>query len=81
MIVYRYQGGGVYFQGVPARDLTDADLAALDDEQRAAIAHSPLYVAAGEEAPQSDPIETALDAGAPEAPAATDEPAEPPAEG
>jgi hypothetical protein len=39
-----YQGDGTeYLNGVPARDLSDEDWAALDDEHQAAVAASPLY--------------------------------------
>lgn len=34
---YRYLGGG-YLPGIPARDLTDEDMAALSDAQRADVA-------------------------------------------
>lgn len=41
---YRFVGPpDTYIEGVPARDLTDEDLAALTDEQRAAVAASTLY--------------------------------------
>jgi hypothetical protein len=45
---YRYTGDGTTFlEGVPARDLTAQDWALLDDVQRAAVAASDLYEAAG----------------------------------
>lgn len=43
-IVYRYIGGG-FLPGIPARDLTDEDVAALSDAARADLA---AHVAAGD---------------------------------
>jgi hypothetical protein len=44
---YRYTGDGTSFlEGIPARDLTEEDVAALDDVQRAAVEASDLYEAA-----------------------------------
>lgn len=43
MIVVRYVGDGAFYNGVPARDLTEADLAALSDEQRAAVETDVIY--------------------------------------
>lgn len=34
---------GGYHSGIPARDLTEEDLAGMTDEQRAAVEASPLY--------------------------------------
>lgn len=42
-IAYRYTGRGEFYQGIPARDLTAAEVAALTDEQRAAVASGRLY--------------------------------------
>lgn len=42
MIRYRYIGPG-WSPGIPARDLTDADLATLTKQQRAAVEYGPLY--------------------------------------
>lgn len=51
-VAYRYTGDGTaYLNDVPARDLTDADVALLDAEQRAAVAASGLYAPAGATAP------------------------------
>lgn len=45
---YRFVGeAGQYLEGVPARDLTQEDVDALTDEQRAAVEASPLYEAPG----------------------------------
>ena len=44
MILYKYVQPGAYFAGVPARDLTDADVAALELDQVATLA---LAVAVG----------------------------------
>jgi len=45
---YRYTGDGTtYLEGVPARDLTDEDVALLSAEQVAAVDASPLYEKAG----------------------------------
>ena len=38
-----YIGKGDFIDGVPARDLTAADLVRLDDYQQAAVERSPLY--------------------------------------
>lgn len=38
-----YVGNGLYISGVPARDLTDEDWAALSEEQWAQITGSGLY--------------------------------------
>ncbi len=45
--VLSYIGAGGYLQGVPARDLTAADLARLDDETKNALEASGLYQKAG----------------------------------
>lgn len=42
---YRYIGAGAFFEGIPARDLTEADWAALSKEQQTAVANSAIYVA------------------------------------
>lgn len=42
-VKYRYIGAGEFYQGIPARDLTDADWAQLSQEQQTAVANSPLY--------------------------------------
>ena len=43
---YRYVGDGQYLPGIPARDLTDEDVAALDDARRAEVAAAAIYEAA-----------------------------------
>lgn len=42
MICYRYLGGG-WHPGIPARDLSEADLAKLTAEQLAAVTAGNLY--------------------------------------
>lgn len=42
-VVWVYQGGGAFLDGVPARDLTAADLAGLDVDFRLAVENSGLY--------------------------------------
>ena len=42
--------GGAYMVGVPRRDMSDAELATLNDEVRANVLRSPLY----ERIPDSD---------------------------
>lgn len=44
-IRYRYRGQGTYYTGIPARDLTDEDMAALSDEERTIVATSSIYQA------------------------------------
>jgi hypothetical protein len=46
----RYVGGGKFYHGIPARDLTDVDWARLNDEQKALVTESPLYEMAKAEA-------------------------------
>ena len=43
-IVAKYTGdGSAFYNGIPARDLDEADFAGLTDEQKATLAASPLY--------------------------------------
>jgi hypothetical protein len=42
-IKYRYIGGGGFFQGIPARDLTVDDWALLTPEQQSLVENSPHY--------------------------------------
>ena len=42
-IKYKYVGSGHYFQGVPARDLTEVDWAKLDEAQRQLVEGGGLY--------------------------------------
>lgn len=46
-VAYTFTGHpeDAFVNGIPARDLTEADLATMTDEQRAAVAGSPLYAA------------------------------------
>jgi hypothetical protein len=44
---YQYVGSGEYLSGIPARDLTSADVDALSDEQRDALQNSALYKKGG----------------------------------
>ncbi len=60
--VWVYVGKGAFIDGVPARDLTEGDLARLDEFQLAAVEHLQLYrraprrVAEAEEAkPAAEP--------------------------
>lgn len=39
----KYTGNGAYFHGVPARDLTDDEFAALPEAQQAALLRSGIY--------------------------------------
>lgn len=41
--MYRYIGQNEYYTGVPARDLTADDMAALSDEQRDLVLTGHLY--------------------------------------
>lgn len=40
----RYTGNGNYFQGIPARNLSDEEFAALPEAQQQALLGSGLYV-------------------------------------
>ena len=44
-IRFSYKGDGSFLPGIPSRDLTDDDLAALTPEQRADVDASTLYEA------------------------------------
>lgn len=47
VVKFRYvDTSGAFLPGIPARDLTDEDLEALTEEQRAAIAECAIYQAA-----------------------------------
>lgn len=61
-IVYRYVGGGEFYNGIPARDLTEEDVAALDADARRVVAESGhLYAPVGaKEAPPADPPQDPL---------------------
>ena len=45
---FRYIGNGEFYEGVPARDLTDEDYAALTDEQCRQVDTGRLYERAPE---------------------------------
>lgn len=58
----KYTGDGAYFHGVPARDLTDEEFAALPEAQRSALLTSGLYTqesapTRGKKAPTVEPAE------------------------
>lgn len=42
-VKFRYIGGGDFLPGIPARDLTDEDLAELTAEQRADVEAAAIY--------------------------------------
>ncbi len=86
---YRYLQTGEFFQGVPARDLTDEDWDGLDPEAREAVAGSAIYreatakeqaAAAKEQAAAAKAQAQAAKAGASATPPADAPPAEPPSE-
>lgn len=54
-IKYRFVGGEAFISGVPARDLTAADVDGLTPNLRAAVKHSPLYEAVPEPKPAPRP--------------------------
>lgn len=41
--LWNYVGKGAYIDGIPARDLTAADWARLNEDDRAAVERAPLY--------------------------------------
>ncbi len=45
MTKFKYVGGGEFYTGIPARDLSDDDWARLNEAQQAVVAASPLYEA------------------------------------
>lgn len=47
----RYIGDGAYFQGIPARDLSDDEFAALSEAQQQALLASGLYTPEAAPAP------------------------------
>lgn len=51
---YVYIGTGEFYNGIPARDLTDEDWAGLTDKQKETVAKSPLYKAAKKAAAKKD---------------------------
>jgi hypothetical protein len=46
-IAYRYTGGGDNLPGIPARDLTDEDVARLSDADKKSLIPSGIYVKEG----------------------------------
>lgn len=55
MIKARYTGNGEFYEGIPARDLTDVEYAALTDEQRRLVDSGKLYERVPEKrAPKED---------------------------
>lgn len=53
-VAYRYTGKGDYHNAIPTRNLTEADVAALDKPERELLAISPIYKAVGDEKPKAD---------------------------
>jgi hypothetical protein len=45
-LAYRYTGKGDFHNGIPTRNLTEADVAALDKDDQKILAESPIYKAA-----------------------------------
>lgn len=50
-----YKGDGAFIDGIPARNLTEQDWARLDEDARAAVAHSGLYRRAARPAKEEQP--------------------------
>lgn len=51
----RYIGAGNYYNGIPARDLTDSEYAALSPEQKRLVDSSKLYeLVPSKRAPKED---------------------------
>lgn len=42
-IVWKYTGKGEFFDGIPARDLTQSDMARMDEDRKAVVERSGLY--------------------------------------
>jgi hypothetical protein len=40
---FKYVGNGYFYDGIPARDLSEEDFASLDDKNKAIVASSKLY--------------------------------------
>lgn len=49
--MYKYVGGGEHYQGIPARDLSAEEFAALEKDQQATVKASKLYEAVKAAAP------------------------------
>lgn len=78
-MIYRYTGDGSHYPGVPARDLSAEDVAALRPEQQADVRSGHIYRA--EAADQAEPAAPPDAAPAPDQPPAGEYVVEPPAEG
>ncbi len=61
--VWIYTGKGEFIDGVPARDLTEVDLARLDEFQKAAVEGSKIYRRAPKRAAEAEAAKPAADAG------------------
>lgn len=59
--IYRYVGAPGFHNGIPARDLTQADLDALDDRQREIVQESVIYAEAKKKADKKTKDEDAKD--------------------
>lgn len=59
--VWIYVGKGAFIDGVPARDLTEGDLARLDDFQLAVVEHSQLYRRAPRRAVEPEEVKPAAE--------------------
>jgi hypothetical protein len=60
-IAYKYTGKDpleAHHSGIPARDLTEAEVKGLDTEHRETLKHSPIYRASGTKAKDAPKVET-----------------------
>ena len=83
-MIYRYIGDGAHYPGIPARDLSAEEAAALSPEQQADVYSGHVYRAEeeAEQAAPAAPVEEAPPAGEFAVAPPTSEPTqEPPAEG
>lgn len=81
MTVYKYQGTDTeHYVGVPARDLTEEEFAALDEQQQFNVTEGKLYRAVGQPKGQRRQTEPEEPADEP-ADVADEQPAEPDQEG
>lgn len=55
MTTYTYQGNGDHFPGIPARDLTERDVARLGKEQVTLVEKSGLYEKHDDKTPSKAP--------------------------
>jgi hypothetical protein len=55
--VYEYVGDGAYHSGIPARDLTEDDLAVLEPEHKEMLDNSSLYRSVGPRGKKGEPAE------------------------